>query len=234
MSTVIIILAVIVILLIYILYRFLKAAEVELTASANMNDDITAMPIMSNPTSTKYAYGLWIYVNSWQMGTPKTLYSRDNNVKLYLDANSPTLKCDIYMSNDAYKTIEITDNFPVQKWVHIIVSVDNQYADCYLDGKLVKSGRAYSEDSTGSGIQTPKQPPVGGKEGTKMKLGGGTRFDAYVSRFKHWSSAINPETAWATYMQGNGQGAMKNMLSAYGLDVLIKKDNVEQTKLSLF
>lgn len=158
MSTVVIILAVIVILLIYILYRFLKAAEVELTASANMNDDITAMPIMTNPTSTKYAYGLWIYVNSWQMGTPKTLYSRDNNIKLYLDANSPTLKCDIYMSNDTYKTIEITDNFPVQKWVHIIVSVDNQYADCYLDGKLVKSGRAYSEDSTGSGIQTPKQP----------------------------------------------------------------------------
>ena len=71
MSTVVIILAVIVILLIYILYRFLKATEVELTASANMNDDITAMPIMTNSTSTKYAYGLWIYVNSCRWGPQK-------------------------------------------------------------------------------------------------------------------------------------------------------------------
>jgi|UniRef100_A0A6C0IN50 hypothetical protein len=233
MSTVVIILAVIVILLIYILYRFLKASEVELTASANMNDDITAMPIMTNSTSTKYAYGLWIYVNSWQMGGPKTLFSRDKNIELYLDTNSPTLKCDIFMSNDASKTIEITDNFPIQKWVHIIVSVDNQYADCYLDGKLVKSSRAYTEDEE-NGIQTPMQPPVGGKDGTKMKLGGNTRFDAYVSRFKHWSSSINPETAWTAYMNGNGQGVMKNWFSAYGLDVLVKKDNIEQTKFSLF
>lgn len=233
MSTVIIILAVIVIILIYTLYRFLKADEVELTASANLNDDITSIPIMTNPTSTKYAYGMWIYVNSWQMGAPKTLYSRDNNIKLYLDANSPTLKCDIYMSNDTYKTFEVTDNFAIQKWVHILISADNQYVDCYLDGKLVKSGRAYSEES-GTGIQTPKQPPTGGKSGTPIKLGGVTRFDAYVSRFKHWSSAINPETAWATYMKGNGQGTFKNWLSAYGLDILVKKDNVEQTKFSLF
>ncbi len=208
-------------------------SSVELTASANLNDDITPIPIMTNPTSTRYAYGLWIYVNSWDMGSPKTLFDRADNLKMYLDASSPTLKCDIAMSNDTSKTIEITDNFPLQKWVYLIVSVDNQYVDSYIDGKLVKSVRAYIEDNE-NGIKIPKQPPQGGKDGVKMKVGGSSRFDAYVSRFKHWSSSINPETAWSTYMQGNGQSSFKNWMSTYGLDILVKKDNLEQTKFTLF
>jgi hypothetical protein len=67
-----------------------------------------------------------------------------------------------------------------------------------------------------------------------MKLGGTTRYDAYITKFKHWSSSVNPETAWTTYMEGNGQSTFKNWMSSYGLDVLLKKDNVEQTKFSLF
>jgi hypothetical protein len=233
MTTIIVILGVIIVLLIYILIRILSVSAQELTASANLNDDITGIPIKSNPTSTLYAYGLWIYTNSWNMGAPKTLFERNDNIKLYLDPNSPILKCDIVMTGDEVKTIEITDNFPLQKWTHIIVNVDNQFLDFYLDGKLVKSARAYIEDQN-LGIKIPKQPPAGGESGTLMKLGGSTRFDAFVSRFKHWSSSINPEIAWSTYMQGNGQGSFKSWLSAYGLDILIMKDNTEYSKLTLF
>ena len=205
----------------------------QLTATANLNDDITPIPIMNSPRGTKYAYGLWMYVNSWDMGSPKTVFTRADNIELYLDPGSPVLNCNIIMSNDDVKTVEITDNFPLQKWVHVLVNVDNQYIDCYIDGKLVKSVRAYIEDST-NGIKVPKQPPQGGKDGIKMKLGGSSRYDAYITKFKHWPSAVNPETAWATYMEGNGQSSFKNWMSSYGLDVLLKKDNVEQTKFSLF
>lgn len=141
MSAVVIILGVIVIILIYFLIRIAGSASTQLTASANLNDDITPIPIMNNPTGTKYAYGLWMYVNSWDMGSVKTIFSRADNITLYLDTSSPVLNCNITMSNDISKTIEITDNFPLQKWVHVIVSVDNQYVDCYIDGKLVKSVR---------------------------------------------------------------------------------------------
>jgi hypothetical protein len=167
------------------------------------------------------------------MGAPKTLFERNDNIKLYLDPNSPILKCDIAMTGDEVKTIEITDNFPLQKWTHIIVNVDNQFMDFYLDGKLVKSARAYIEDQA-LGIKIPKPPPAGGGSGVLMKLGGTTRFDAFVSRFKHWSSSINPEIAWSTYMQGNGQGAFKSWLSSYGLDLLVMKDNTSYSKLTLF
>ena len=151
------------------------------------------------------------------MSRAKTIFNRTDNMQLYLDQNSPILKCDIVMTDDSSKTIEITDNFPLQKWVHVLVSVDNQYIDCYVDGKLVKSGRAYYE--TDEQITTPKQPPGVDKE---MKLGGTTRFDAYITKFKHWDEATNPETAYSAYMEGNGQG-VQNFMANYGLDVLVKK-----------
>jgi hypothetical protein len=230
MNYVVIILGVIAIFLLYLLIKVLSATAVELTASANLNDDITSIPIKNAPTNSRYAYGLWVYVNSWDMGTTKTLFQRNENIKLYLDSSAPILNCDITMSDGNVKTVEITDNFPLQKWVWIIVSVDNQYVDCYLDGKLVKSGRAYGE-SADDGMSVPKVPP---NEDTNMKLGGNSRWDAYVTKFKHWSGPVNPETAHSTYLEGNGQSSFNNFFSRYGLDILIKKDNVEQTKLSIF
>lgn len=230
MNYVVIILGVIVILLIYLLVQVITATSVELTSSANLNDDITAISVRNNPTSSRYAYGLWIYVNSWDMGATKTIFNRNQNIKLYLDSSAPILKCDITMSDDTAKSFEITDNFPLQKWVWIIVSVDNQYVDSYLDGKLVKSGRAYFEGET-TGMIAPKIPP---DNTVQMKLGGGSRWDAYASKFKHWSGPVNPEEAHSTYLEGNGQSSFNNYFSRYGLDILIKKDDVEQTKLSIF
>ena len=84
MNYIVIILGVIVILLIYLLVQVLTATSVELTSSANLNDDITAISVSNNPTSSRYAYGLWIYVNSWDMGATKTIFNRNENIKLYL------------------------------------------------------------------------------------------------------------------------------------------------------
>ena len=235
MNYVVIILGVIVIILIYILIRIVSASAVELTSSANLNDVISPIDIRNNPTSSRYAYGLWIYVNSWNNNVNKTIYKRDENIKLYLDTDSPTLKCDIKMTDDEEQSFEITDNFPLQKWVYIIISVDNQYIDCYLDGKLVRSGRAYTQevDNAETAKAFPKTPSVTGNVG-KIKLGGEDKWDAYVTKFKHWSGPVNPETAHSEYLSGNGQSSFRNFFSRYGLDILIKKDDVEQTKLSIF
>ena len=125
-------------------------------------------------------------------------------------------------------TVEITDSFPLQKWTQIIISVDNQYLDAYIDGKLVKSARVYKEDENGNDM--PKVPTAS----AAMSLGGGTVFDAYVSRFKHWSMPITPQIAWSSYMEGNGDSSLKSYVSSYGVDMSILKDNVEQSKFRLF
>ena len=76
MNTIVIILGVIIIVLIYILVRYVMATSTELTAKANLNDDISAVSITNGPANTSYSYGLWIYVNSWDMSKPKTIFNR--------------------------------------------------------------------------------------------------------------------------------------------------------------
>lgn len=229
MNIVAIILAIVVILLFYILYKFFLLKSVELTKTASLNATKNpSIKIENSPTSLRYAYGIWIYVHSWDSNILKTIYSRPNNIKLYFDKNSPILKCDITLDNDTPKTLEITDNFPIQKWTHIVISADGQYIDSYIDGKLVKSGRMYTS-KTDTEASTPKTP---GDE--NMDLGGGTPFDAYISKFQHWANPIDPQTVWDTYNEGNGQGNMTNFVSSYGIDLSILKDNVEQSKYKIF
>jgi hypothetical protein len=242
MNVVALILAIVVIILFYILYRFFMLKSTELTKTASLFDSNPSVPITNNPTSTRYTYGIWIYVNSWDAAVSKTIFDRANNIKLYFSDAAPVLKCDITMNAGTPSIIEITDNFPIQKWVHIVTSVDNQYLDAYLDGKLVKSGRMYTDgvtkvDATTETAKvdavaesTPKTPGV-----EPMVIGGGdTKYDAYIAKFHHWSSPLDPQTVWSTYSEGNGQSSMNNYISSYGIDLSILKDNVEQSKYSIF
>ena len=125
------------------------------------------------------------------------------------------------------KDVIITDNMPLQKWVYITISVDGQYVDGYIDGKLVKSSRVISEEN--SEVLIPKMPT----SAAKMQLGG-DGFDASIARFKHWAHAVDPQTVWNSYLQGNGQGSWTSTLSDYGVDLSILRNNVETTRFSLF
>lgn len=236
MNAIAIILAIVVILLFYILYRFFMLKSTELTQTASLLDSNPSIPIENKPTSTRYSYGIWIYVNSWNSSIEKTIFERTNNIKLYFADTAPVLKCDITMDADnaPTTTLEITDNFPIQKWVHIVTSVDNQYLDAYLDGKLIKSGRLYSEAVVAEG-STPASPESTPKTPADqaMTIGGGTKYDAYIAKFNHWSLPLDPQTVWSVYKEGNGQSGMNNYFSSYGIDLSILKDNIEQSKYSI-
>jgi hypothetical protein len=204
MNKIAILLIIVVILLFYVLYNYFSVRKTNLTSSADLKNQ-TSVDITDNPGSAHYAYGIWIYVNNWTSET-KVIYARNDNIELYLDGGSPILKCKIMLNNNSDKTLEITDNFPLQKWTHIVVSVDGQYVDGYLDGKLLKSGRMI--DSTGT--NGPKQPS---STSIAMQLGG-NNFDAIAARFQHWAEPINPQTVWNEYLDGNGQGGFMGFISS--------------------
>jgi hypothetical protein len=234
MNNLVLFLGVLLIVLIYILYVYFTMNSTTLFSSAHLMNTSDTVEITSKPTSTRYAYGIWVYVNSWDPTISKVIFHRTNNVKLYMDKLSPTLKCDITMGASDVETVTITDNFPLQKWTHVIVNADNQYFDFYLDGKLVKSIRAYEKNTASSNDEmvgsSPKQPT----KDAKMILGNGDAFDAHVTRFYHWNQPIDPHTAWKTYMAGNGQSTLANATGAYNVNLHVLKDNIEYTKFQLF
>lgn len=146
MDTITIILIVTILVLLYVLYAYFTDKSSDLVQEASLLTQIPAISNISGPRNTRYAHSVWIYVNTWDNNTEKTIFSRDDNLRLYLDKTSPVLKLDVTMNNNttvapSIETMIITNNFPLQKWVNITISMDNQFADAYIDGKLVRSQR---------------------------------------------------------------------------------------------
>lgn len=231
MNPIVIGLGITIIVLIYILYTFYNTKAKTLSSTASLKATNPSITSISEPTSTRYAYGIWVYVNSWGDNTNnKVIFSRANNMSVYLSPSAPTLNCDIYMSDASTKTIQITDNFPLQRWVYIIISLDNQFLDCYLDGKLVKSSRLYSVSN--STIIIPATPSSDTAT-SPVVLGSTNPFDAVISKFTRWTNPMDPGTAWSTYLSSNSSSFFGS-LKSYGASLNILKDNSSYANLQLF
>ena len=258
MNYTVIVLGILLLLSIYVLNLYLNTTTSSLVTSTSLLTNAPAITNLNNPTSPRYAYGLWIYVNSWGSNgsTPKIIFYRHNNIKMYLEPNKLNLNVDVFMNNGHWLSSEqnlrapvlVTDNFPLQKWCHIIVSMDNSFLDCYLDGKLVLSQKLnfISSGPKPSNI-SPMPPPdlpsdtgvaggaaviLGGTDSGSGSLVNWTNFDAVVNNFKQWSNPLNPQMAWQTYMSGNGSSPFS--VSSFNAKVNILKDNVAFTSFSLF
>ena len=230
MDTITIILIVAILVLLYVLYAYYTDSSSELVQTASLLTPVPAISDISGPKNTRYAHSVWIYVNTWDNNTDKVIFSRADNLKLYLDKTSPVLKLDVTMNDTTTEPMIITNNFPLQKWVNVTISMDNQFADAYIDGKLVRSQRFFKKtENNGSAI--PIVPP--GKE-VPVYLGKeGVAFDAYATRFRRWTTPIDPETAWDVYMKGNGSSKMASALNDIGIDLSILQNNEEIKKFSL-
>jgi hypothetical protein len=223
MSYITIGLVIIALILVYLLYVFFVKKSSTLMSTASLKDGSNQpITVINSGQSTRYAYGIWIYVNTWDKTSEKTIFQRDGNIRLYLDTTKPSLFCEIIQDPPAtlQKSLLITDNFPVQKWVYVIISSDDRIVDCYIDGKMVNSTKLENPP------KAPAAPAI-----APVKLGNG--FDAYIAGLTNWSGPLGPQEAWDNYMKGNGSPLSK-YLNAYSVNLSITKDNVEQSKYTLF
>ena len=220
-----IVLGIIIIILIYFLYVLFVSKSSVISKSANLkdggNDPITTI---NSGQSTRYAYGVWVYVNTWDSTREKTIFSRKDNMRLYLAANEPSLYCSVTcMAKDGSSLTEqdilITDNFSVQKWVYVVISADNTIIDAYLDGKLVNSTKLST---------SPSQP----QSATVAPVIYGTGWDCYVAGLQNWSAPIGPQEAWDNYMAGNSN-ALSRFFGSYSLNLAVNKDNVQQSSYTI-
>ena len=235
MNTIIIVLGVILLVVIlYLIFQNLFSGETALDEQNSLSSQIPAIPSgnLSVPDSARFTYNVWLYVNSWNTNATKTIFSRLYETRLYLDHNTATLKLDVgnpaisdsaAEQEDYLETIDITNNFPLQKWVCILVSVDNNIIDVYLDGKMVKSV------FIGNNVSPPFQNM---QISSSIVFGSG--WDAYISKFERRPKPTDPKTAWDKYMEGNGGSTISNALGNINVNVSVLKDNVETSSFYLF
>jgi len=223
MNIVVIILGIVVIILIYYLYTTYFTTSPKLSAYVDLK--VSTSPISNTSlvksTSTRYAYGMWVYVNSYNTPTLKTLISRTiksgqnttTDFSLQIKGTTPTLQ---YIIGPETASTQVTDNFPIQKWTYVIISVDNNIVDVYLDGKLVQSR------------QLSYTPTVSTAD---ITIGDSSKPDIFLASLTRWPNPMDPQTAWNYYLQGTG---VSTSSTGSNLKLSILQDNITQRTYSLY
>ena len=211
------------IILIIVLYYFLSSSGTTvLSNKLDLSIPQTSIPKekISEPSSRKYSYEMWLYGYNFN-GSSNHIVSRASsssgkNIGLKFDTSSPKLILE-YTATGATKTIPITDNFPLQTWTHLIVSVDDKYIDIYMNGKLIKS----VQDSS---IETPSATAT-------IDYG---IVNCYLAKLSRSVLPTDPQTAWDKYSAGNGENPFSKYLSNFGLTMTLQKNNQDYSKVTLF
>ena len=241
MNPVLILLGSLVFVLFYFLYiNYFTQKVLADKIDLNTQSPAIAYDTLPNPGASRYSYGVWIYVNSWSNTTSKYIFSRtsavtagstsSDDISLYLDANSPKLYFNIKMSDSSVTTIPITNNFPIQKWTHVIVSVDNNIIDFYIDGKLL-----LSKQINGIPVVSTADISFGGSSISTASAttapANSSAPDIFLAKVYRWVYPMDPQSAWNEYLSGNGQSLL---IPNYNVQLELLKDNVVNKKYSLF
>lgn len=229
MNWTLVILGVILLIVIYILYKVIKekgktvANKIDLTVT----NDKLSMSKLVTPNSSRYYLMTWIFVEN-KASQPDTMIkiqesSDSSNVKLsiVLDTSS-TLK---YTIKDASTTTEhtIMDNFPLQKWVCVVLSIDGDVVDIYIDGKMTRSER----------LAVKPDAPNKDDEIAYNKIDTDTSV-IYLAKFEREPKPMDPTLAWNKYMEGHGGSYFSRLLSNYGATFTVTKDDLDVRTFNLF
>jgi hypothetical protein len=215
-----IILGVIIVILGYYVYLHYFGEQTN-TANSTLwlnNDNVAATNAsftytkIVNPTSTAYTFSMWLYINSWPTGgnanifNCKSVAGDKNYLSVNLPDSTPTLNCVIATDKNNMgdagnqNTIVITNNLGIQRWVNVVISVNANIVDCYIDGKLVTSQQLNS----GSGMSPTTTIATNFSKASSSGSGGwnvnfGTGLDIYISNFKRTAVNSDPATVAMNY-----------------------------------
>ena len=240
-NTIIILGTVLVVLIVYMLFHSYFDGEQKLLSQAYLMDaDNISVGDISKPNASNFSYGVWIYVQQWiAPGTTESntrIFTRQDELGLYLD-NNATLKVRLADVGKNVKTgikevdfseIILTNNFPIQKWVHVGLVVDGNKFDGYIDGKMVKSVGLKSTGITPSAPDGTAVNPIEFGKSNKMAA------TLMIAEHKRRTYPMDPKGMWDLYMKGNGANGLTQAASNMNVNLSILKDGVESSKVSLW
>ena len=172
---------------------------------------------VSDPRSKNFSYGMWININKLSIDVASrqsvddVILIRPSEIKVFI-RNGNLM---IVNKSDSF---EVMQNFPLQKWVYLTVSVKENtvsrksIVDAYVDGKLVKSFESRS-------VISPN--------GSSLTLG---QFDAKLIGFKRWAYSLTPAMVSDEY----DNASMKKFIGNYNIDISILKNHTLAKRFSVF
>lgn len=221
------VLAVVIILL--LLYVIFKALTTTYTSLGTMQkwENQTTLQGSNLPSNFKAnsAISVWFYIKKWS-DNAKVIHFKNNTSTIFQVQFKPAINTiQIFPQSGGTvsgKDCDISD-FPLQKWVNLIISFNGSAMDVYVDGKLVKScvvdgGSKLSETTSIVLGDDTKKPP--------------TDDVGFITNVKLKATPIAPQEAWDIYSQGFGGSPWSDILNKYKVKLSFIVDNQEQTSVS--
>lgn len=211
---------------------------------ASAKDHYTIESSTLKPTTGHYTLSTWFYVDDWnyRYGSDKVIIENEytesvtddsgtttttviQNPKIAFDAYKNDIKIDVNIldpETDATITKEVViNNVNLQKWVSLIMTINDRTMDVYLNGKLVKTTAMENIiDASTFNEGTINITPNGG-------------FGGFISEFRYYNKFITPQQAWNIYKQGYGD-SFSNFLDRYNLKLSFYEDNVMTKEYNVF
>jgi|TARA_Y100000389_G_scaffold105527_1_gene102421 hypothetical protein len=194
----------------------------------NLSKEVT-LPDMYN--GNEFSYSFWVYVNSNtgnNVYSDKHVMSRMTNTDdvstanpiFFIDSDSNKLYAYVsYSSNnenvlvnnlpDMKENALVIDYLPIHRWVNIVLVVDNNYIQLFMDGELRQVKDFSSNGITPNKIPRPTQGNiVAGGNDTLIS------FDGYLSKVQCFNYALTLDHAKIVYKTGP---LPKSILAALGV-----------------
>jgi len=187
----------------------------------NISED-AGLPRLNYVNGKEFSYSFWIYVdgdNNQNTSYRKFILGRMESSDSVEHA-SPLFELDS-VSNKFFVKLSTSSNnsehqdsleikyFPLQRWVNVVLVVDNNFVQLFLDGELreVKDLSNHSQES--SIVKTPVGNLYIGSSANKPS------FNGYISKVQAFNYAVTIDHAKVIYKAGP---LHKTVLSIIGID----------------
>lgn len=221
---------VVLLIILYLLLSWLFSTSVSLSSmqSGTIKQQVSGSKISG--TTSNYSYSLWFYVEDWnyKYGEEKILLERTGKdgfsecPKISLGARENDINLDIALYSDKLSDhtqySSVVKNFPLQKWVNLIISIYNKTLDIYIDGKLVKTD-----------LLTGVAKPCTSSDVLITPNGG---FQGWTTKFEYWPHSLNPQEAYNVYRDGFSRNIFGNIFSKYKVKVAFMENNKEDASFT--
>ena len=219
-------LAACVLILAYILYyKFVNGGTV-VFKTLPLIQQTTSANVVGSSTNV-FNISVWIYVQTWNNSTSAVTILKDGvdekRYKLQFGPNKPTLQLVVRGTDRNNTTIVITENFPLQKWVQVVLNFDaNSIFDAYLDGSLV-----ISSDYSQNGMKTIT-------EDVPLVTGNSNGPTGYFALLTFTPSTTDPQSVHAKYISESGSSAMQGTQGNYNVKLALTQNAAELKNFTLF
>ena len=138
----------------------------------------------------EFTYSMWVYLDGYDLSSskPKLLFYKGSNIYqqnkelpiiycplIYLDGKTNVLHVQMNTYSNPREGVSIPD-IPINKWLNIVVAVNQINMDVYINGNLSKSLKLNS---------LPKQ------NNGDVFINSGKGFDGYISRVLYFNKYIS-------------------------------------------